>query len=54
METDLPRFVDLQYLAITTLVNNKAQLNELMKGMGGAAHGDTQSGAGWRSLLHGD
>ena len=37
MKTDLPRFVDLQYLAITTLVNNKAQLNELMKGMGGAA-----------------
>ena len=37
MKTDLPRFVDLQYLAVTTLVKNKAQLNELMKGMGGAA-----------------
>ncbi|MGH3971080.1 MAG: DUF445 domain-containing protein [Mycobacterium sp.] len=37
MKTDLPRFVDLQYLAVTILVKNKAQLNELMKGMGGAA-----------------
>jgi uncharacterized membrane protein YheB (UPF0754 family) len=37
MKTDLPRFVDLQYLAITTLVKNKAQLNELVKGLGGAA-----------------
>jgi uncharacterized membrane protein YheB (UPF0754 family) len=37
MKTDLPRFVDLQYLAVTTLVKNKAQLNALMKGMGGAA-----------------
>jgi uncharacterized membrane protein YheB (UPF0754 family) len=37
MKSDLPRFVDLQYLAITTLVKNKEQLNELMKGLGGAA-----------------
>jgi uncharacterized membrane protein YheB (UPF0754 family) len=37
MKTDLPRFVDLQYLAVTTLVKNKVQLNDLMKGMGGAA-----------------
>jgi uncharacterized membrane protein YheB (UPF0754 family) len=37
MKTDLPRFVDLQYLAITTLVKNKEQLNVLMKGLGGAA-----------------
>ena len=37
MKEDLPRFVDLQYLAVTTLVRNKVQLNELMKGMGGAA-----------------
>ncbi|HEU4362822.1 MAG TPA: DUF445 family protein [Mycobacterium sp.] len=37
MKADLPRFVDLQYLAITTLVKNKAQLNNLMKGMSGAA-----------------
>jgi uncharacterized membrane protein YheB (UPF0754 family) len=37
MKTDLPRFVDLQYLAVTTLVKNKTQLNELMKGLGGAA-----------------
>ncbi len=37
MKTDLPRFVDLQYLAVTILVKNKAQLNELMQGMGGAA-----------------
>lgn len=34
---DLPRFLDLHYLAVTTLVKNKEQLNELMKGMGGAA-----------------
>jgi uncharacterized membrane protein YheB (UPF0754 family) len=37
MKADLPRFVDLQYLAVTTLVRNKVQLNELMKGLGGAA-----------------
>jgi uncharacterized membrane protein YheB (UPF0754 family) len=37
MKADLPRFVDLQYLAVTTLVKNKTQLNELMKGLGGAA-----------------
>ncbi len=37
IKADLPRFVDLQYLAVTTLVKNKAQLNELMQGMGGAA-----------------
>ncbi len=37
MRADLPRFVDLQYLAVTILVKNKVQLNELMKGLGGAA-----------------
>jgi uncharacterized membrane protein YheB (UPF0754 family) len=37
MKADLPRFVDLQYLAITTLVKNKDQLNELMQAIGGAA-----------------
>ena len=37
MKSDLPRFIDLQYLAVTILVKNKAQLNDLMKGMGGAA-----------------
>ncbi|HEX7323148.1 MAG TPA: DUF445 domain-containing protein [Mycobacterium sp.] len=37
IRTDLPRFLDLQYVAITILVKNKEQLNELMKGMGGAA-----------------
>ncbi|HWF71452.1 MAG TPA: DUF445 domain-containing protein [Mycobacterium sp.] len=37
MKTDLPRFLDLQYLAVTILVKNKAQLNALLKGMGGAA-----------------
>ncbi|OBI41549.1 hypothetical protein A5707_07130 [Mycobacterium kyorinense] len=37
MKTDLPRFIDLQYLAVTILVKNKTQLNELMQGMGGAA-----------------
>ncbi|HSV38997.1 MAG TPA: DUF445 domain-containing protein [Nocardioidaceae bacterium] len=37
MRADLPRFVDMQYLAVTILVKNKAQLNELMKGLGGAA-----------------
>jgi uncharacterized membrane protein YheB (UPF0754 family) len=37
MKTDLSRFVDLQYLAVTTLVKNKTQLNHLMKGLGGAA-----------------
>ena len=37
MRADLTRFVDLQYLAVQILVRNKAQLNELMKGLGGAA-----------------
>ena len=37
MKADLPRFVDLQYLAVTILVKNKEQLNDLMKGLGGAA-----------------
>ncbi len=37
MKADLPRFVDLQYLAVTILVKNKEQLNELMRGLGGAA-----------------
>jgi uncharacterized membrane protein YheB (UPF0754 family) len=37
MKRDLPLYVDLQYLAVTILVKNKEQLNELMKGLGGAA-----------------
>jgi uncharacterized membrane protein YheB (UPF0754 family) len=37
MKADLPRFIDLQYLAVTVLVKNKAQLNDLMQGMSGAA-----------------
>ncbi|MBS9534793.1 DUF445 domain-containing protein [Mycobacterium sp. M1] len=37
MRQDLPRFIDLQYLAVTTLVKNKAQLNKLVMGMGDAA-----------------
>ena len=37
MRADLSRFIDLQYLAVTILVKNKEQLNDLMKGMGGAA-----------------
>ena len=37
MKSDLPRFIDLQYLAVTVLVKNKEQLNDLLRGMGGAA-----------------
>jgi uncharacterized membrane protein YheB (UPF0754 family) len=37
MKADLPRFIDLQYLAVTTLVKNKAQLNELIGSMAGGA-----------------
>jgi uncharacterized membrane protein YheB (UPF0754 family) len=37
MRADLSRFIDLQYLAVTILVKNKEQLNDLMKGMSGAA-----------------
>lgn len=37
MRADLPRFVDLQYVAVTVLVRNKDQLNRLMQGLGGAA-----------------
>ncbi|TQK30242.1 DUF445 domain-containing protein [Arthrobacter sp. SLBN-53] len=34
MRADLPRFVDIQFLAVTTLVRNKDKLNKLMRGMG--------------------
>ncbi len=34
MRSDLSRFVDVQYLAVTTLVRNKDKLNKLMRGMG--------------------
>jgi len=37
MKADLSRFIDLQYLAVTTMVKNKVQLNKLMQGMSGAA-----------------
>ena len=33
MRADLSRFVDLQFLAVTTLVRNKEKLNKLMRGM---------------------
>ncbi|MFL6061717.1 MAG: DUF445 domain-containing protein [Marmoricola sp.] len=39
MRTDLSRYVDLQYLTVTTLVKNKEQLNDLMKTIGGRAMG---------------
>lgn len=34
MRSDLNRFVDIQYLAVTTLVRNKDKLNKLMRGLG--------------------
>ena len=37
VKADLPRFLDIQYLAVTVLVQNKAQLNKLMQGMAGEA-----------------
>ncbi len=33
MQSDLSRFVDMQFLAVTTLVRNKEKLNKLMRGM---------------------
>lgn len=33
MQADLSRFVDLQFLSVTTLVRNKEKLNKLMRGM---------------------
>ncbi len=33
MQADLSRFVDLQYLSVTTLVRNKEKLNKLMRGL---------------------
>ncbi|MFL6024226.1 MAG: DUF445 family protein [Marmoricola sp.] len=39
MRSDLARYVDLQYLTVTTLVKNKEQLNDLMKTIGGRAMG---------------
>ncbi len=37
MKANLNQVVDLQFLTVTTLVRNKAQLNELMKRTGGSA-----------------
>jgi uncharacterized membrane protein YheB (UPF0754 family) len=37
MKADMPRFIDLQYMAVTILVKNKAQLNKLVQTMGGGA-----------------
>ena len=37
MKADMPRFIDLQYMAVTMLVRNKAQLNKLVQTMGGGA-----------------
>jgi uncharacterized membrane protein YheB (UPF0754 family) len=37
MKRDLSRYIDLQYLTVTTLVKNKEQLNDLMKAIGGRA-----------------
>jgi len=33
MQSDLGRFVDLQFLSVTTLVRNKEKLNKLMRGL---------------------
>jgi len=33
MQSDLSRFVDLQFLSVTTLVRNKEKLNKLMRGL---------------------
>ena len=37
VKADLPRFLDVQYLAVSVLVRNKAQLNKLMQGMASEA-----------------
>ncbi len=37
MRADLPRYVDIKYLTVTTLVRNKEQLNDLMRTIGGRA-----------------
>lgn len=37
VKADLPRFLDIQFLAVSVLVQNKAQLNRLMQGMAGEA-----------------
>jgi uncharacterized membrane protein YheB (UPF0754 family) len=34
MKSDLPRYVDVQFLAVTTLVRNKDKLVKLMRGLG--------------------
>ena len=35
LRADLSRYVDVQFLAVTTLVRNKEKLNRLMRGLGG-------------------
>lgn len=37
IKSDVARFIDVQYMAVTILVRNKAQLNKLMQAMGGGA-----------------
>ena len=37
MRSDLPRYLDLQYMSVTLLVKNKEKLNGLMRGMAGSA-----------------
>lgn len=39
LRTDLGRYVDVQYMAVTTLVRNKEKLVKLMRSMGGSAMG---------------
>ena len=53
MKADLPRFVDLKYLTVATLVKNKAQLNELMKSVGGRAMTFVRRSGIWFGLLIG-
>ncbi|MGO4257578.1 DUF445 family protein [Marmoricola sp. RAF53] len=47
IRSDLPRYVDLKYLTVTTLVRNKEQLNDLMKTIGGRAMGFVRRSGIW-------
>ncbi len=53
MKSDLPRYIDLKYLTVVTLVKNKAKLNDLMKSVGGRAMTFVRRSGIWFGFLIG-
>lgn len=53
MKSDLPRYLDLKYLTVVTLVKNKEQLNALMRSVGGRAMTFVRRSGIWFGFLIG-